>query len=64
MTASTHGDQQILGTGEPEGSTYICDAGATRYERGMAINRSVPHLAMLVVTDIIRPYEFTPKGCL
>jgi hypothetical protein len=64
MTASPHGYQQVLRAGEPEGSAYICDAGAARYECGMAVNRPVPHLAMGVVTDIIGPEEFTPEGRL
>ena len=64
MTATTHGDQQVLRAGEPDGSAYVCDAGTAGYERGTAINRTVPHLAMLVVTGIIRTDEFTPKGCL
>jgi len=64
VTTASHGDQQVLRAGQPDGGAYVGDSGAAGYQCGTAVNRPVPYLAMLVVASVIRADDFAPKGCL
>src|SRR5215204_4888792 len=53
---TTHGDQKAIVLREPHGRDDVGYTGAPRYKGRETIDRSVPHLASLLVAGIFRAY--------
>jgi hypothetical protein len=64
VAAPAHGHQQVLLPSDSDGGADVGDAGTPGDEPGTAIDRTVPHFAMLVIASSTRTDELTPKRCL
>jgi hypothetical protein len=64
VPATPDGDREAGRSGEPHRGDHVGRAGAARDERGEAIYRSVPDLALLVVGRIPGSNELSAKGTL
>ena len=62
MTASPHGDLEVLAARELDRAQHVRDPGAAHDERGPAVVRTVPDRARLVVTRIARSDHVTAHG--
>ena len=54
VAAAAYRDREPVVSTEAERGAHVGDAGAAGDERGMSVDRAVPHLAVFVVTPVSR----------